>query len=205
MKVITREDMARSTAERFYKQYGPAFGIRQFGDSRKVYDALVALGDNPTVSAVEEICNGWTLLTCNECKRYVEAVVQVGEVPDYESDTASICQSCAHRARTLIDAVASSDTGDPGHAYTTVETTNQETEKFATHACSHGPFKNGREAFNALSPMPETVDLGDGRVLSLRVWTPSATSVMYGGLDLLDVSIQGFIRLNPKKQDEVGK
>jgi len=118
MNVTTREDMARGAADRFFVQYGPKFGVYEFGDSRKAYDALIALGDNPSVSAVEEVCKGWTMLTCNECRRYVDAVVQVGEVPDYESDTASICQSCAHRARTLIDAVAASDTGDPGHAYT---------------------------------------------------------------------------------------
>ena len=60
-------------------------------------------------------------------------------------------------------------------------------------------FENGREAFNTLSPMPGTIDLGDDRELCITAWEPSAKEPNTGSVYLLPVSLKGFIRL--KKEE----
>lgn len=47
--------------------------------------------------------SSWTELRCHECGLRVERVVQVGEEPDYESSTASLCVPCLGLARALAD------------------------------------------------------------------------------------------------------
>lgn len=38
--------------------------------------------------------SSWTTLKCNECKKYVDTVIQLGDEPDYESSTAMVCIPC---------------------------------------------------------------------------------------------------------------
>lgn len=42
-----------------------------------------------------------TFPKCDECQRYVKAVVQVGEELDYESYTARLCLDCVRKAYAL--------------------------------------------------------------------------------------------------------
>ena len=46
----------------------------------------------------------WALELCNHCDRRVTAVVQVGEEPDHDSATTSICIDCARRAVAALEA-----------------------------------------------------------------------------------------------------
>jgi len=100
--LITREQVAAQTAERFRRQYGPNFGVYPWGDSAEVLKQLNALGPSPAVEDVEALCQGWTLLSCDECGDRVDQVVQVGQEPDYESSTACLCWKCAVNAVALF-------------------------------------------------------------------------------------------------------
>lgn len=108
MLLTTRQHLANNVAERFYNQYGPYFNSTSafLGgfDSRAKYNELLDLGKTPSIEAVERSMKGWTLLQCDECKKSVEAVVQVGQPPDYESSTASICIDCAKAALKMLEA-----------------------------------------------------------------------------------------------------
>lgn len=101
-RLITRKQVAREVKDRFRAQYGPAFRVYPFGDSAAIYEDLVALGDDPSIEDVEALCKGWTRVKCDECGQDVYAVVQLGEQPDNESSTASVCGKCLLEALKII-------------------------------------------------------------------------------------------------------
>ena len=61
------------------------------------------VADTASVADVTAIIgnDSWTSLKCDECGKYVDAVVQVGEEPDYESYSAKLCKPCVYKALTL--------------------------------------------------------------------------------------------------------
>lgn len=99
-KLITRRDVIRGIAKRWHEQYGDN-PERHGPDKTEIYRGLLAL-DLETCSPadVEAVIGNatWTRLKCNGCGRDVDAVVQVGDEPDYESSTADLCRSCAEAA-----------------------------------------------------------------------------------------------------------
>lgn len=100
MKLITRRDRILVVAKAWKQQYP-----RPEPDKRRTQECLDAL-DLSTVhgDVVDEVIgNGsWTRLECNECGEDVQAVVEVGQPPDYESSTAQICGPCLKKASKLI-------------------------------------------------------------------------------------------------------
>ena len=107
MKLMTRHDIARTAAQVYLRDN---FHVR--GDPpawRVTYHALVALGDSPSVQDVDGICEGLTNLSCGECNDAVDAVVQIGDEPDYDADTVWVCAKCLERA--ILLTIASSEVG----------------------------------------------------------------------------------------------
>jgi hypothetical protein len=45
----------------------------------------------------------WVTLTCDDCRKDVDAVVQAGEEPEYDSGTANLCVDCLRKALALIE------------------------------------------------------------------------------------------------------
>lgn len=104
MKLVTPKIQAAEAAERWKKQYCHGDKWGHFAcDAKGVYDRLRALGSAPEPDDVDHIIGNrsWTRVACDECKNNVaEVCVILGQEPDYESSTASICVQC------LKDAVA---------------------------------------------------------------------------------------------------
>ena len=98
MRLITSDTAAIEAIENFADQYGPEFPIHLFGDTKEIYGRLKGLGDKPTAKQVNSIIPGWASVYCHECDKEVDAVVQIGQEPDYESATASVCQGCLSNA-----------------------------------------------------------------------------------------------------------
>jgi len=97
MELITRQTLAAEAADRWVAQYQ--------GDREGKAAAIRSLGEAPDPDAVDAIIgNGsWTSVPeCNECKTDVEAVVRIGDEPDYESSTAWVCEDCLKKALALI-------------------------------------------------------------------------------------------------------
>jgi len=42
---------------------------------------------------------------CDECKKYYNNVVELGEEPDYDSATARICGECLRKAAALLEEI----------------------------------------------------------------------------------------------------
>jgi hypothetical protein len=65
----------------------------------QTYQRLISLV-NPTQQQIKEVIgNGsWTRLKCDECGKEVQATIEVGQEPDYESATANLCIDCLRKA-----------------------------------------------------------------------------------------------------------
>lgn len=107
MKLMTTKDLIRGVPERWKAQYchGTEWGKTMTGDTREVYEQLKALDpETATHNHVTAIIGNpsWSRMSCNECDAYVDAVVEVGQPPDYESATAQLCAPCMHKAIALF-------------------------------------------------------------------------------------------------------
>lgn len=106
MRMITRKSLAAGAAELWRKQYySSQHDVWNYGEGkRETWEALVALGPNPLPCVVNSIIgnSSWTSCKCDECGSHVEAVIEVGEEPDYESCTAHLCMPCVYKAYDMI-------------------------------------------------------------------------------------------------------
>lgn len=103
MKLITKRDVIKQVAERWQNQYTP-FSSHSY-DKYNTYKKLLALDlDTATEDDVEKIIGNrsWTRLSCEQCDKEVDTLVQVGQEPDYESRTASLCLDCIRAAVALL-------------------------------------------------------------------------------------------------------
>ena len=110
MILITKLDIILGVAKRWRSQYNDA-GLdtldyqRPHQTKRDILNQLEALD---LTSATQEEVNkiigndSWTALKCDECGEDVDAVVRVGEEPNYESQTACVCRACLAKAAQLL-------------------------------------------------------------------------------------------------------
>lgn len=107
MRLIKRDDLAKGVAKRWYETYWCTRTNQwRYDDGKRViYENLKALGSNPSADFVDMAIGNtsWTACRCDECGGLREAVIEVGEDPDYESATAKLCQSCVKYALGWFD------------------------------------------------------------------------------------------------------
>ncbi len=104
MEKLTRQSLANKAAERWNKQYCSRDEF-EATDKELIYRELVALGETPDPDKVNEAIgnDAWTSPpSCSECKEQTDAVIQIGEAPEYYSETAWICEKCLRAAMELI-------------------------------------------------------------------------------------------------------
>lgn len=97
MKLLTKQDILNTVAERWKYQYYTKDGWKYSGKD-SVYDKLEALGDNPKATDIDRVIgnSSWTYLTCQTCNREVDAVVIVGECEIYT------CKKCVKKMHKLF-------------------------------------------------------------------------------------------------------
>lgn len=115
MKIITQRDLIKTVAKRWDQQYHPYVndvplfsarnGFRRDLTKKEIHEALKNL--DPETCSAEEVNNiignsSWTNLTCNQCQKQVKEVIELGEEPDWESNTAQICFSCLEDAHLQV-------------------------------------------------------------------------------------------------------
>lgn len=104
--LITTRTEIRIVAERWKQQYAPGW-MQLIGDvsSLDIYNRLAALDvESATAADVNAIVGGWITISCDACDEVVEEAVQVGQEPDYESNTATLCRTCCAAAFALFPA-----------------------------------------------------------------------------------------------------
>lgn len=94
MYLYTRHIKAQSVPERWSYQYRGNYMNK--GD---ITEKLLNLPSPINPDEVDRIIGNqsWTWTECDECGALNVPVVQVGQVPDYESATACICEKCARK------------------------------------------------------------------------------------------------------------
>ena len=102
MCVLTRALAAKKAADRFEAQYRNSLDSPGFANAAQtrgdILGDLRALGPAPNPDQVNAVIgnNSWTDIgNCHNCGRDAAILAQVGEEPDYESNTANICLECA--------------------------------------------------------------------------------------------------------------
>ena len=103
-QLITRQYQANRAAKRWKVNY-PKDTITTVGSSNKTYDKLIDLGPTPNPDDVDKIIgnNSWTEVPrCEQCDKRVEAVVEVGQEPDWESRTCYLCKECITKLYNFI-------------------------------------------------------------------------------------------------------
>lgn len=106
MKLITRQSRARETAERWKKQYSSKQqdGQRAWTSQRHADVHAQLLTATTPEQCLEIIGNDWCRCDCDECDKEVNEVVELGDPPDYESNTVHLCFECAKKALLILEA-----------------------------------------------------------------------------------------------------
>lgn len=104
MRLITRELLAKTAADRFNKFYGVDTRFEHDPRRQKACAALIELGERATPEQVHKIIgnDSWTWTQCHECGASNIPVIELGQEPDYDSATASVCLPCLQKAALLI-------------------------------------------------------------------------------------------------------
>lgn len=104
MRLITKQHLANITKDRWKAQYCKKGEWHTYGGDKEVkYNALIALGDNPSPDDVNEVIgnSSWTNITCSECGESVGSAVELGEV-GYDTEYVYVCKDCLTKALGLI-------------------------------------------------------------------------------------------------------
>lgn len=112
-RLTTERDKIRGVADAWHETYYRSRGERWYDDEkRKIHERLQLLDlESCSAEDVRAVIGNvsWTQLHCDGCDKYVLAVVTVGSDPDYESNTAWLCRSCAEAALAAFDCIAHED------------------------------------------------------------------------------------------------
>ena len=109
MKLLSEREQVRSVVKRWRERYpDPEFGLRDGRTAGEIAARLDAI--DPETAMAEDVAaamgnlGGWVRQRpCDECGEYSWSCVELGEEPDDESCTATICEGCLRKALALIE------------------------------------------------------------------------------------------------------
>ena len=99
MKLSTRRDIIREVKKRWYRQYGERKDFR-FSDGTtpaETWEKLKAIDTETCDPAEIDAAIGndsWSAHPCDECGKNHDALVHIGEEPDYEARWVRLCNDC---------------------------------------------------------------------------------------------------------------
>jgi Pyruvate/2-oxoacid:ferredoxin oxidoreductase delta subunit len=104
MKLITRQSKVKGAIQSFLNNYPQYNKSNSPFYTKERYNKVVALDpDTATPEDVEMVLNpSWVQCMCYECGCCVDAVVQMGQEPDYESIWVEVCKGCLQRALGMV-------------------------------------------------------------------------------------------------------
>lgn len=107
MKTLRERDQVREVAAKWRLQYPPEH--RATREEFKVKGRQLSELIDPETSTAADVASiignqSWVAQQrCHECNEYTWDVVQLGEEPDYESNTANVCAACLRKALALLE------------------------------------------------------------------------------------------------------
>lgn len=100
IRAFTKRDVIRDVPFRWRQQY-PDQHYPPGDEKYAIGDHLDALDvETATEDDIAKVIGNttWTNMSCDACDQSVDALVTVGQIPDYESRTANLCLDCARVA-----------------------------------------------------------------------------------------------------------
>tara|TARA_R110000744_G_scaffold10369_15_gene32432 strand:- start:379 stop:705 length:327 start_codon:yes stop_codon:yes gene_type:complete len=102
-RITTKRDLIKAVSWRWdsvYSSYPATDPMRHVGEKLALLDKELATeADVANITGNER----WTKLTCDECQQDVDNVIALGELSDYESNTASLCKECLNKAYRVMN------------------------------------------------------------------------------------------------------
>lgn len=99
MRIIRKSDLILKVSEEWDYQY------KNTTQEDKIEKGNRLRTEKPqTEEAIEKIIGtkSWTRNECDECGNDCDITIQLGEEPDFESNTANICPECLKKALSLL-------------------------------------------------------------------------------------------------------
>lgn len=118
IRIITRREIIKSVPSRFMSQYSrysddkPLPWTAGVESKREMFERLRALDtDTCTAEDVGAIIgnDSWTSLDCSECGQSCDAVVRIGDEPDYDARWVDVCSDCLGKASEILARALPSD------------------------------------------------------------------------------------------------
>lgn len=91
MKLITKRSLIKEAHKRFTSSYIS----KSYVDKMSKLDPEICTEDDIVLAVGNRT---WTNLECDECGKAADAVVQVGEDKEYDSNVACVCLKCLKKA-----------------------------------------------------------------------------------------------------------
>lgn len=102
MTLVTNRQHIQKQFDHWLGRTWPYANLQAIADRLRSLDPEHCTGDE--VAAITGGDNSrWSKPPCDECGTEKDALVQVGQEPDYESSTASICKDCLIKALSLFE------------------------------------------------------------------------------------------------------
>ena len=101
--IVSEFGLAQDAPRRWAAQYS---GWDRSSEHHRIGKKLAALPKaERTPARIAEIIgnDSWAVVECDQCGERVPAAVTVGQQPDYETSTATICEPCLRRALALLE------------------------------------------------------------------------------------------------------
>lgn len=109
MNIITQRDAIKAAISSFTASYSHTPGEMSWREGKTRGELCAAMRsldpETCTVADIDAITgnSSWARLRCDECGTDVGMVVEVGQLPDYESATAHLCHPCLLKALALAE------------------------------------------------------------------------------------------------------
>lgn len=102
--VVSEVDRARKAPQRWDEHYR-GWSSRDYHKKRITAELLALPEADRTPERIAAIIgnDSWSAVECDQCGERVPVAVTVGQPPDYESSTATICEPCLRRALALLE------------------------------------------------------------------------------------------------------
>lgn len=108
MKILSEREQVRAVSQEWKKSHrDPECRMRDGRTVGEITDRLDAI--DPETATAEDVFaaighRSWACQqTCDECGEESWSCVEIGQEPDYESCTATICEGCLRKALALIE------------------------------------------------------------------------------------------------------
>ena len=101
--IVSVLGLAQDAPQRWASQYA---SWDRGSEHHRIGKKLAALPKSErTPARIAEIIgnDSWSVVECDQCGKRVPVAVTVGQQPDYETSTATICEPCLRRALALLE------------------------------------------------------------------------------------------------------